>query len=80
MTETVNIHEAKAKLASLVDEVSLGKEVVIAKAGKPLVKLTALKPTKTVRKPGFLRGKIRIARDFNAPLPNEVVNAFEGKT
>ena len=77
---TVNIHEAKTHLSKLLEEVSKGKDIVIAKSGKPIAKLTGLIPAKPVRKPGFLKGKIRIAENFDAPLPNDVQYAFEGKS
>lgn len=76
---TINIHEAKTHLSRLVDEVSAGEELTIAKAGKPLARLVPIKSAKRVRKPGFLKGKIRIASDFDAPLPSELLDAFEGK-
>ena len=76
---TINIHEAKTHLSRLVDEVSAGEELTIAKAGKPLARLVPIKPAKRVRKPGFLKGKMRIANDFDAPLPSELIDAFEGK-
>lgn len=76
----VNIHNAKTHLSRLVDEVARGGEVVIAKAGKPLAKLVPIKPAARARKPGFLKGKIKIADDFDAPLPPEVLAAFEGRT
>ena len=75
----INIHEAKTHLSRLVEEVSAGEELTIAKAGKPLARLVPIKPAKRVRKPGFLKGKIRIANDFDAPLPSEMLDAFEGK-
>jgi prevent-host-death family protein len=77
-TETVNIHQAKTHLSRLVDEVQAGKVIVIAKAGKPMAKLTSLREGKRPRKPGYLKGKIRIAKDFDAPLPMELQHAFEG--
>ena len=76
---TINIHEAKTHLSRLVDEVSAGEELTIAKAGKPLARLVPIRPPKRVRKPGFLKGKIRVASDFDAPLPNALMDAFEGK-
>ncbi len=76
---TINIHEAKTHLSRLVEEVSAGEELTIAKAGKPLARLVPIKPAKQVRKPGFLKGKMRIANDFDAPLPSELIDAFEGK-
>ncbi|MBT9614338.1 MAG: type II toxin-antitoxin system Phd/YefM family antitoxin [Burkholderiales bacterium] len=75
----MNIHEAKTHLSRLVDEVSAGEELTIAKAGKPLARLVPIKLAKQVRKPGFLKGKIRIANDFDAPLPGDLLDAFEGK-
>jgi prevent-host-death family protein len=76
---TINIHEAKTHLSRLVEEVSAGEELTIAKAGKPLARLVPIKSAKRVRKPGFLKGKIRIANDFDAPLPSDLIDAFEGK-
>jgi len=76
---TVNIHEAKTHLSRLLEEVSNGREIVIAKSGKPMAKLTGIKPAKPIRKPGFLKGKIKIANDFDAPLPEDLLDAFEGK-
>lgn len=77
--EQVNIHEAKTNLSRLVDKVASGTEVVIAKAGKPMARLVPIKPVLRVRKPGFLKGKIKIADDFDAPLPPQVLDAFEGR-
>jgi prevent-host-death family protein len=77
--EKVNIHEAKTNLSRLIEEVTGGAEVVIAKAGKPVAKLVPIGRGGRVRKPGFLRGKIRIAADFDAPLPTELLDAFEGR-
>lgn len=76
---TINIHEAKTHLSRLVDEAGAGKDLVIAKAGKPVARLVALTPPRPKRTPGFLKGKIRIAKDFDAPLPVELLDAFEGK-
>jgi prevent-host-death family protein len=76
---TVNIHEAKTHLSKLLEEVSQGQEILIAKAGKPMAKLSGIKTARPARKPGFLKGKIRIAADFDAPLPDDLLNAFEGK-
>ncbi len=75
----VNIHEAKTNLSRLVDEVSGGAEVVIAKAGRPVAKLVPIGPSHA-RKPGFLKGRITIAADFDAPLPADLLDAFEGRT
>lgn len=74
----VKMHEAKTQLSRLVEEVNRGEEVVIARGNKRIAKLvpyTAVNPT---RKPGFLRGKIKIAADFDAPLPEEMMDSFGG--
>jgi prevent-host-death family protein len=76
----VNIHHAKTHLSSLLEEVSAGEEITIAKAGKPLARLVPLTAARRTRKPGFLKGRIRIAADFDAPLPDALLDAFEGKS
>lgn len=73
----INIHEAKTHLSRLAEEVAAGEEIVIAKAGKPVMKLVPIEKSKT-RKFGMLKGKIRIAKDFDAPLSEELLNGFEG--
>ncbi len=77
--EQVNIREAKTNLSRLVDRAAAGAEIVIAKAGKPLAKLVPYKPDKPKRTPGLYKGQIKIARDFDAPLPDDILDAFEGK-
>jgi len=82
MDKTVNIHHAKTHLSSLIAEVEEGNEIVIARAGKPVVKLVPVgKKGKAVpdRRPGFLKGKIRIGRDFDDPLPEDILAAFRGE-
>ena len=76
---TVNIHEAKTHLSKLIEEVDKGREIIIAKAGKPMARLTKIGAAKPIRKPGFLKGKIKIADNFDAPLPEDLLDAFEGK-
>jgi prevent-host-death family protein len=77
--EKVNIHQAKTNLSRLIEEVSNGAEIVIAKAGKPVAKLVPLTAPKRVRKLGTLKGKIKIPDDFDAPLPAKVIASFEGR-
>jgi prevent-host-death family protein len=74
----VNIHEAKTNFSKLVDAVGQGEEIVIAKAGKPAARLVPIQGQKVIRKPGALKGKIHIADDFDAPLPDDLQKAFEG--
>ena len=75
----VNIHAAKTHLSRLVDEAAAGADIVIAKAGKPMVRLVPV--TGRVRRSGFgaLKGKIRIAASFDAPLPAAIARAFGAK-
>jgi prevent-host-death family protein len=76
----VNIYEAKTRLSQLVDEAASGRDVVIARAGRPVARLTRLARVGTKRRLGVLDGRrLRIPDDFNAPLPDEVVRAFEGE-
>ena len=75
---TVNIHEAKTHLSRLVEEVSEGEEIIIARAGKPVARLVPAKKVRGRRKLGFLAGKLKVPADFDAPLPDEVTAGFEG--
>jgi prevent-host-death family protein len=77
--KTVNIHEAKTHLSRLLRRVAAGEEVVIAKAGKPVARLVSASPPPTRRVPGGWEGKIWVAEDFDAPLPQELLDAFEGR-
>ncbi len=77
--QIVNIHDAKTHFSKLIDSVMRGEEIIIAKAGKPAAKLIPIVLIKPKRKPGALKGKIKIAKDFNAPLPDDLLDQFEGK-
>jgi prevent-host-death family protein len=70
-----NISEAKAQLSALIEKVLAGQEVIIAKAGKPVAKLIRYERSEEPRRPGALRGKIKIAEDFDE-LPEDVARAF----
>lgn len=75
---TVNIHAAKTHLSRLVDEAASGSEIVIAKAGKPMAKLVPLASGGgKKRRLGRLAGRATIPRNFDAPLPQEILDAFE---
>lgn len=76
---TVNIYEAKAKLSKLVDLASQGEDVIIARNGKPVARLTTLQEDKLPVRFGLLKGEIWIADDFDAPLPDNVLAGFEGR-
>lgn len=73
----VNIHEAKTHFSKLVDAVLHGHEILIAMAGKPVAKLGPI-CKKPPRKFGVLKGKIKIAKNFDAPLSDELLAEFEG--
>lgn len=77
---TFNIHEAKTHFSRLVDQAAAGKEIVIAKAGKPVAKLVSIASGATERRPprqlGLLVGKYDIPDDFDAPLPDDVIDEF----
>lgn len=75
----VNIHQAKTNFSKLIEAAMRGEEIIIAKAGKPAAKLVPIAISKPKRKPGALKGKIKISEDFDAPLPENILNQFEGK-
>lgn len=72
MAEKVNIYDAKTRLSQLVDRAEAGEEIIIARGGRPAAKLVAWRPPPARRKPGRLRGRVRIGRDFDAPLPPDL--------
>ncbi len=76
---TVNIHEAKTHLSRLLEAVAGGEEIVIAKAGNPVARLVRYSNRNKPRKPGALKGRIWIAEDFDAPLPEPLAAAFHGE-
>lgn len=73
----VNIYEAKTHFSKLINEALAGEEVVIAKAGKPLVQLVPCKGAQKKRVPGRGKGKIVMSGNFDDPLPDEVLKGFE---
>jgi antitoxin (DNA-binding transcriptional repressor) of toxin-antitoxin stability system len=76
---TIDIDEAKTQLPVLIEAAARGEDIVIARGDKPLVRLVAINPQSKLRKPGSMKGKIWIADDFDAPLPDDIQAAFEGK-
>ena len=73
---TVNIHEAKTQLSKLVDQAVKGEAFVIAKAGKPLVKVTALDAPAVPQRLGFLAGEIAVPKDFDRMGEAEIEALF----
>jgi prevent-host-death family protein len=78
MTETVNIYDAKTRLSQLVDRASRGEDVIIARSGRPVARLVAFRPARAVRKAGRMRGAVRVSRDFDAPLPDDLFESGKG--
>ena len=74
----VNIYDAKTQLSKLIEEAVAGNDVIIARGGKPVARLTRLGSSKRKLKFGVLKGKIKFSADFDAPLPSEVQKEFEG--
>ena len=74
----VNLHAAKTQLSRLVDEVAQGKEeeILIAKSGKPVARLVPLRTAPASRRPGGWKGKMWIAEDFDAPLPEAMLGTL----
>jgi len=72
----VNIHEAKTQLSRLVDRAAKGESFIIAKAGKPLVKVTALDSPKKPKRLGFMKGEIEVPDDFDRMFENEIAAMF----
>ena len=74
--KTINMHEAKTQLSRLVEEAAAGTEIVIAKAGRPRARLVPCGPAAKPRRPGALKGRLRIRADFEAPLPPDIARPF----
>ena len=78
-SSTVNIHEAKTHLSRLLERVSDGEEIVIAKAGKPVARLSSVDAKRKALPYGMLKGKLKIRAGFDDPLPDDFVAALEGR-
>lgn len=78
--KTVSITEAKAQLSRLVEQATLGEPFIIAKFGKPLVKVLAVPvpEAKSIKRMGFLEGQINFPEDFDTMCADEIVRLFEG--
>jgi len=83
--QTVDIRAAKTNLSRLLDAAAAGEEIIITRAGQPVARLVALLPAepppapKARRKLGGLAGKITIPPDFDDPLPDDLLDLFEGR-
>lgn len=76
--QTINIHEAKTHLSRLIEQACQGVPFIIAKAGKPLVTVSAIAPQSgaVVSRLGFMRGQLRVPEDFDRMGDDEIVNLF----
>jgi prevent-host-death family protein len=78
MIVTVDLHEAEADLSTLIERARLGEEIVITEAGEPVARLVAEQSRKP-REPGSAKGKFVIHDNFHDPLPDDLLDLFEGK-
>jgi len=80
--QTINIHEAKTHLSRLIEQVVNGEPFVIAKAGKPLVKVVPLDAPETgkIKRLGFMAKQIRVPDDFDQMGNGEIEKLFEGRS
>jgi prevent-host-death family protein len=83
MAATFNIHYAKTHLSNLLEQVQGGKEIIIAKAGKPIARLCPIEDagnkTKPRRVPGSLKGKLVVPDDFDDPMPGFEDALYNGR-
>lgn len=75
----VNIYAAKTQLSRLVDRVNEGEEVVITRHGRPVARLVPMLEDRPKRRLGTLRGRVSMSEDFDAPLPDDLLDLFEGE-
>lgn len=73
------MHEAKTQLSKLVERAAAGEEIVIGRAGRPVARLVPFTERPRPRAAGTWAGRVWIADDFGDPLPDEVLDAFEGR-
>lgn len=77
--KAVNTHEAKTQLSRLLRRVAAGEEITIANRGVPVARLVPVPPENSPRVLGILRGELTIPEDFDAPLPDDLLDLFEGR-
>lgn len=76
--QTYNVQEAKDKFPRLLEQVASGEEVIIAKEGKPLARISRISESVPSIHFGVLKGKVKVSEGFDAPLPDEMLSEFEG--
>ena len=77
MLQIINVHEAKTHFSKLLNRVMNGEEIIIAKAGKPVARMLPITEDLIARVPGSAVGRVWISPDFNAPLPEDMIEEFE---
>ena len=75
----VNIYDAKTHLSRLLDKAAAGEDVIVSRNGKPLARITQLAESRREIRFGLLKGRLSVPKDFDAPLPSDVIAAFEGR-
>lgn len=76
MSVQINIYEAKTTFSKLINKAIAGEEIIIARAGKPVAKIVPFQEPRRDRVPGSAKGKISISKNFDAPLPEDLLEAF----
>ncbi|MDR1828362.1 MAG: type II toxin-antitoxin system Phd/YefM family antitoxin [Methylobacteriaceae bacterium] len=76
--DIIPIHQAKSSLSKLVKRAKAGETIHIGSYGRAEVALVAVQDTQPKKRLGVLAGKLRVPEDFDAPLPDDILNAFEG--
>lgn len=74
--KTLNLYEAKTHLSALVEEAAAGEEIIIAKNGKPMARLVSVENVRRRREPGGWEGQVQVSDDFDAPLPDDIIDLF----
>ena len=74
MNKIYNVHEAKTHLSRVLERVAAGEEIIIAKRGTPVARLVPIVPG---RRPGRLKGQVTVRKDFDAPLPRDIIDPFD---
>ncbi len=77
--EQVNIYEAKTHFSKYVEQAESGQDVIIARGGKQVARLTSIEPKKNPVRFGVIKGKVQVSADFDDALPDEVLAGFEGR-
>ncbi|MCJ7568471.1 MAG: type II toxin-antitoxin system Phd/YefM family antitoxin [Anaerolineales bacterium] len=77
MKKVINVYEAKTHFSKLLNRVMGGEDILIGKAGVPVARLVPIEGKLGQRTPGSAKGKLSISPDFDAPLPDEIQEAFE---